>query len=126
MKALKLALLIAILSIAVTAKSQTVTINIQESILYTGLYEASIYVYDNVTNTTTLVGYLKNQSNPISFDETNIDLSGVNLVNDQVNRYRYIAIITRQSYPGGSGSGYTPLIDSGQVKTGYNPITVNM
>lgn len=125
MKHLKFVFLIGFIAFAGIVKSQTVQLTVIESIIYNGQYEATIYVYDNVTNMTTQVAYKKNQYLQFSFESGEINLSGVNLINDQVSRYRYIVIVRRQDAPGGAGSGTTPLLDSGQVLTGY-PVTVNM
>lgn len=125
MRHLKFAFLIGFIAFATIVKSQTVQLTVNESIIYNGQYEATLYVYDNVTNTTTQVGYKKNQYLQFSFESWEINLSGVNLINDQVKRYRYIVIVRRQDAPGGTGSGSTPLLDSGQVLSGY-PVTVNM
>lgn len=113
MKTLKITLLMAIISIASSINAQNVSLNITDTTAYLGLYEAKLYVIDTYTQNVCLVGEEKNLqegSSPIS----PINLICVNIVSDQVDRYRYIAYVLRQSAPG-SGQGWTPLLDTSEM-----------
>lgn len=119
MKNFKLFLLIGICAIALSAKAQSVTVYIDEPTTYTGLYDVNLLVLDNYTQTYTLVGQKKDQPTNVYFLDTDIDLSSVNIVSDQVDRYRYVAVAVRQEAIG-SGEGWTPLLDTGDMWNHYD------
>lgn len=119
MKNLKLFLLIGIFAFAFGVKSQTVTVYIDEPTTYTGLYDVNLFVLDNFAQTYTHVGQKKDQPTIVYFLDTDIDLSSVNIVSDQVDRYRYVAVVTRQE-ASGSGQGWTPLLDTGDMWNHYD------
>lgn len=114
MKTIKLFLLIGICALAISAKAQTVTITINENTTYTGLYDVNLFVLDYFTQTYTLVGQKLDQLPSIYFSSSEIDLTVVNLLSDQVDRYRYVAIAKRQEVTG-DGKGWTPLLDTGDM-----------
>jgi hypothetical protein len=115
MKTLKITLLMAILAFAFNVSAQDVDVYITDNTGYSGLYEVSLYVIDDYTQNMCLVAQQKNKPGPIvEFDSSLISLTCVNLVSDQIDRYRYIANVTRQSAPG-SGQNWTPLLDTGEM-----------
>ncbi len=104
------------------AKSQSVRVYITDNNgPYTGYYEVSLYVQDVVLGTNpTLVAYKKNQIPPyVDFEEGTINLLPVGIIADQNDRYRYTAIVKRQSGTAFYGWGSTGLLDSGEVVFAY-------
>lgn len=119
MKTLKSLLLLAILALTLNAGAQEVEVNITENTSYSGLYEVNLYVLDTYTHNACLVAQEKNVSIPgHTFIYSEINLTCVNIVSDQVDRYRYIADVARQSAQG-SGQNWTPLLDTGEMWSDY-------
>lgn len=115
MKKLKFTLLVGICALAFNVSAQEVGVNITENNAYTGLYHVKLYVLDVVTQNYCLVGDKKNISlSGAYFSSSQIDLSCVNLVSDQKDRYRYVVVIVRQE-ASGSGQNWTPLLDTGEM-----------
>ncbi len=126
MKTLKITLLIAFIALASTASSQTVKVKIIDSTSYSGLYEVNLYVIDDYTQNACLVAQKKNQTGPfVEFYSFEISLTCVNLVSDQIDRYRYIANVAQQS-ANGSGQNWTHLLDTGEMWGAYFiEVTIN-
>lgn len=115
MKTLKCLMLLAILALTFNAGAQNVEVFITDNTGYSGLYEVRLYVIDDYTQNVCLVAQKKNQPGlPVLFISNEISLLCVNLVSDQIDRYRYIANVIRQSAPG-SGQNWTPLLDTGEM-----------
>ena len=115
MKNFKLFLLIGICAFAINANAQTVTVSIDENTTYTGLYDVKLYVLDIYNQNNCLVGEKTNISLPgTTFFSYQIDLTCVDIVSDQQDRYRYVAIVTRKEATG-SGQGWTQLLDTGEM-----------
>lgn len=101
MKTLKCLMLLAILALTFNAGAQDVEVFITDNTGYSGLYEVRLYVIDDYTQNVCLVAQKKNQPGlPVLFISNEISLLCVNLVSDQIDRYRYIANVIRQSAPG--------------------------
>lgn len=126
MKTLKITLFIAILAFTINANAQEVKVNILENTSYSGLYAIDLYVLDTYTQSACLVA----QENDVpitgyTFVSSEINLTCVNIVSDQVDRYRYIADVARQTAHG-SGQNWTPLLDTGDMWGEYIiDVTVN-
>jgi hypothetical protein len=119
MKTLKISLLMAILAFAINVSAQEITVGITDTSSYSGLYEVKLYVIDTYTQNTCLVAEQKNKPGPyVLFSPNQINLTCVNLVSDQIDRYRYIANVTRQS-ASGSGQNWTHLLDTGEMWGNY-------
>ncbi len=115
MKALKSLLFFTIFAFTLNASAQEVKVYITDTSSYSGLYEVNLYVIDTYTQNFCLVAQKKNQTGPyVEFDSSVISLTCVNLVSDQIDRYRYIAHVIRQSAPG-SGQNWTPLLDTSEM-----------
>ncbi len=115
MKNFKLFLLIGFFAFAISANAQTVNVFIEENTTYTGSYDVELYVLDIDTQNNCLVGKKTNISLPgTTFFNYQIDLTCVDIVSDQQDRYRYIAIVTRKEATG-SGQGWTQLLDTGEM-----------
>lgn len=115
MKNLKFLLIIGIFTFVLSAKSQIVTVSIVENTTYTGLYDVKLYVLDVYTQNYCLVA--EDNDIPILgtlFQGNEINLSCVNLVSDQHDRYRYVANVASQEATG-SGQGWTQLLDTGEM-----------
>jgi hypothetical protein len=120
MKSLQITLLMAILAFACNASAQDVDVHITDNTGYSGLYEVNLYVIDTYTQNACLVAQKKNQTGPIvEFDSSVISLICVNLVSDQIDRYRYIANVAQES-ASGSGHNWTPLLDTGEMWGQYD------
>ncbi len=79
---------------------------------------------DTYTQIVCLVGEQKNLSEGLS-EITPIYLTCVNIMSDQVDRYRYIAYVFRQSTLG-SGQNWTPLLDTSEMWGNYTiEVTLN-
>lgn len=92
MKTLKITLLLAIIGLSINASAQTITVSFDDNTSYSGFYEVKLYVIDTYTQDVCLVAQIKNIAEPgVPFYSNQIDLTCVNLVSDQIDRYRYIA-----------------------------------
>ncbi|GEM_PF-1326052 len=122
MKKLKFTLLLGICAFAFNASAQYVTVSISENTSYSGLYDVKLYVLDVVTQNYCLVAQEQDVSFqfPYQFSPNEINLSCVSLVSDQEDRYRYIALVTRQE-ASGSGQNWTHLLDRGEM---WNTLTI--
>ncbi len=126
MKILKITLFLVLIGLSINASAQTITVGIVDTTSYSGLYEVNLYVIDTYTQNVCLVAQIKNITEPgVSFYSNQIDLTCVNLVSDQIDRYRYIAYVTRQSALG-SSQNWTPLLDTGEMWGTYIiEVTIN-
>jgi hypothetical protein len=125
MKTLKSILLLSILALTLNAGAQDVNMYITDNSSYSGLYDVRLFVIDDYTQNLCLVAQKKNQNGlHVPFSSNEISLSCVNLVSDQIDRYRYIAIVVQQS-ASGSGQNWTPLLDTGEM-WGYFDIYVTI
>mgnify|MGYP000930751072 CR=1 FL=1 len=120
MKTFKSLLLLAILAATLNAGAQEVNVNITDNSNYSGLYEVNLYVIDTYTQNVCIVAQKKNVTiSGYPFGSTEINLTCVNLVSDQIDRYRYIAHEARQS-ASGSGQNWTPVLDTGEMWGDYS------
>jgi len=126
MKTLKSLLLLAILALTLNAGAQEINVNITDNSNYSGLYEVNLYVIDTYTQNVCIVAQKKNQTGlQVPFSSNEISLSCVNLVSDQIDRYRYIANVAQQS-ASGSGQNWTPLLDTGEMWGNFDIyVTIN-
>lgn len=126
MKTLKITLLLAIIGLSINASAQTITVSFDDNTSYSGFYEVKLYVIDTYTQDVCLVAQIKNIAEPgVPFYSNQIDLTCVNLVSDQIDRYRYIANVARQT-SSGSGQNWTPLLDTGEMWGTYIiEVTIN-
>lgn len=122
MKKLKFTLFLGICAFAFNASAQYVTVSITENNSYSGLYDVRLYVLDVVTQNYCLVAQKQDVSsqNPYQFSPGEINLTCVSLVSDQNDRYRYVALVTRQE-ASGSGQNWTQLLDTGEM---WNMLTI--
>ncbi len=117
MKKLKFTLLLGICAFAYNVSAQYVTVSITENTSYSGLY-----VLDAVTQNYCLVAQKQDVPSqiPYQFSPGEINLTCVSLVSDQNDRYRYVALVTRQE-ASGSGQNWTQLLDTGEM---WNILTI--
>ncbi|MGV8113317.1 hypothetical protein SDC9_42323 [bioreactor metagenome] len=120
MKNLKFILLVGICALGFNVSAQYITVSIIENTSYSGLYDVKLFVLDVVTQNYCQVAQEQDVTLSYTFIPNEINLSCVYLVNDQKDRYRYIAVVTRQEAIG-SGQNWTQLLDTGEM---WNVITI--
>jgi hypothetical protein len=113
--------LLAIMAFSYISLAQKVNVSWIDD--YTGYYTVRLYVQtnDNPPSTPILVGEKKNIiTHYTTFENFDINLEPVGIINDRRDYYRYVAYVFRQNDQSYFGYGYSIWLDSDEVYGEFN------